>query len=133
VFGARQRPTPHPSKLYPSKEEETEMNIQVPRPVAAYLEAEAAKDAARLTRCFHPDAVVRDEGREHRGVAAIEAWYRDANTRFRFVVSPRAASVDGPTVVVRTHVTGDFPGGAAELRCTFEVDEDRIQALEISQ
>lgn len=27
------------------------MNIRVPRPVAAYLEAEEAKDAERLTRC----------------------------------------------------------------------------------
>lgn len=108
------------------------MHVDVPRPVAAYLEAEAAKDAARLVRCFHPDAVVRDEGRVHRGVAAIETWYRDANAQYRFVVEPLTAAIDGQTVVVRTHVTGDFPGQAADLRCTFRIVEGQIESLEIA-
>lgn len=108
------------------------MDIQLPRPVAAYLAAEEAKDAERVAQCFHGDAVVRDEGEEHRGLTAIEAWYRGVNAQYRFVVEPLDASVDGPTVVVRTHVSGDFPGGAADLRCTFEVVEDRIKSLEIA-
>jgi len=108
------------------------MNIQLPRPVAAYLAAEEAKNAEHLSRCFHTDAIVRDEGKEHRGITAIEAWYREANSQYRFVVEPLDASIDGQTVVVRTHVTGDFPGGAADLRCTFVVVEDRIRSLEIA-
>lgn len=107
------------------------MNIQLPGPVANYLAAEEAKNAELLARCFHNDAVVRDEGKEYRGVAVIEAWYRNANAKYRFIVEPLDASIDGQTVVVRTHVTGDFPGGAADLRCTFEVIEDRIKSLEI--
>lgn len=108
------------------------MTLQVPRPVAAYLAAEAAKDADRLIRCFQADAVVRDEGKEHRGTKAIKAWYLDANAQFTYVVEPLDATVDGRTVVVRTHVTGNFPGGAADLRCTFEIDEDQIRSLEIA-
>ncbi len=108
------------------------MIIQLPRPVAAYLAAEKAKNAELVALCFHNDAVVRDEGKEHRGVMAIEAWYRDANAQYRFVVEPLDASIDGQTVVVRTHVTGDFPGGEADLRCTFEVIQDRIRSLEIA-
>lgn len=69
----------------------------------------------------------------HRGPAAIKAWYRDANAQYRFVVEPLSASVDGQTVVVLTHVTGNFPGNAADLRCTFQVVEDRIKSLEITQ
>lgn len=108
------------------------MNIQVPRPVAAYLAAEKAKNADHLARCFQHDAVVRDEGKEHRGVAAIKRWYRDANAQYRFVVEPLDASIDGQTVAVRTRVTGDFPGGAADLRCTFQVVDDQIESLEIA-
>lgn len=108
------------------------MTLQVPRPVAAYLAAEKAKDADRLIQCFQADAVVRDEGTEHRGIKAIKAWYLDANARFTYVVQPLDATVDGQTVVVRTHVTGNFPGGAADLRCSFEIEEDKITFLEIA-
>src|SRR5688500_8482569 len=109
------------------------MNVNVPNPVATYLAAEKAKDSQRLSECFRDDAVVRDEGREHRGVAAIKAWHREANAKFRYVVEPLEASAGGPAVVViRARVTGDFPGSPAELRFNFTVSEDRIASLEVA-
>ena len=108
------------------------MNINGPRPVATYLAAEKAKDSERLGECFREDAIVRDEGREHRGVAAIKAWHREANAKFRYVVEPLDASVGGPAVVVRARVTGDFPGSPVELRFNFTVSEDRIASLEVA-
>ena len=108
------------------------MNISVPNPVATYLAAEKAKDTERLGECFREDAIVRDEGREHRGVAAIKAWHREANAKFRYVVEPLDASVGGPAVVVRARVTGDFPGSPVELRFNFTVSEDRIGSLEVA-
>lgn len=110
------------------------MNISVPGSVATYLAAEEAKDSERLGRCFRGDAVVRDEGREHRGVAAIEAWHRDANAKFRYVVEPLEASMSGPAavVVVRARVSGDFPGSPVELRFNFAVADDRIASLAVA-
>ena len=108
------------------------MNTNVPGPVAAYLAAEKAKDTERLGQCFREDAVVRDEGREHRGVAAIEAWHREANAKYRYVVEPLGASVSGPNVVVRARVTGEFPGSPIEPRFTFVISEDRIASLEVA-
>ena len=108
------------------------MNSNVPAPVAAYLAAEKSEDTDTLGECFREDAVVRDEGREHRGVAAIKAWHREANTKFRYVVEPLEASAAGPTVVVRARVTGDFPGSPAELRFAFAISDDRIASLEVA-
>ena len=108
------------------------MNISVPTPVATYLAAEKAKDSETLGECFREDAVVRDEGREHRGVAAIKAWHREANAKFRYVVEPLEASASGPTVVVRARVSGDFPGSPIEPRFTFAVSGDRIASLEVT-
>ena len=107
------------------------VGINVPGPVARYLAAEGAKDSAALAQCFAADAVVRDEGREHRGVAAIEAWHREANAKFRYVVEPLGATVNGRTVVVRARVSGDFPGGPVELRFKFAVVGERIASLEV--
>ena len=108
------------------------MNIKVPGPVATYLAAEKAKDSEKLAECFRDDAVVRDEGREHRGVAAIEAWHREANVKYRYVVEPLEATESGPTVVIRARVSGDFPGSPIEPRFTFAVSDDRIGSLEVA-
>ena len=108
------------------------MNINVPGPVATYLAAEKAKDTERLGQCFREDAVVRDEGREHRGVAAIKAWHREVNAKYRYVLEPLEASVSGPTVVVYARVTGDFPGSPIEPRFTFVTADGRIVSLEVT-
>ena len=107
------------------------VGINVAGPVAAYFAAEEAKDSAALAQCFAADAVVRDEGREHRGVAAIEAWHREANAKFRYVVEPLEASVDGSTVIVTARVSGEFPGSPIEPRFMFVVSGERIVALEV--
>ena len=106
--------------------------INLPGPVATYLAAEKAKDAERLGECFREDAVVRDEGREHRGVAAIKAWHREVNAKIRYVFEPLGASVGGPAVVVRARVAGDFPGSPIEPRFTFSVSGDRIVSLDVT-
>ena len=109
------------------------MNIELPDAVAAYLAAEKAKDAATLGRCFREDGVVRDEGREHRGVAAIEAWHREANAQYRYTVEPLDASAGGSGAVVRARVVGDFPGSPTVLRYHFTLEGDRIKFLEVAQ
>jgi len=107
-------------------------NINVAAPVERYLAAERAKDAETLGDCFREDAVVRDEGREHRGVAAIKAWHREANAKYRYTVEPLDAATNGLVVVVRARVAGDFPGSPAELRFTFDVAGDRLASLEMA-
>jgi hypothetical protein len=108
------------------------MHIAVPGPVAAYLAAEKAKDTETLVRCFREDAVVRDEGRAHRGVAAIEAWHREANAKYQYVLELLEASASGSAAVVRARVSGDFPGSPAVLRFHFTLERDRITSLEVT-
>lgn len=108
------------------------MNIETPRPVTAYLAAAQAKDSDKLAACFHPDAVVRDLGREFRGVSAIRQLHHDAHIKYRFTLEPLGASIDGQTAVVRVRLTGDFPGGVANLRYQFVVSENLITSLDIT-
>ena len=108
------------------------MSIEIPRPVTAYLAAAQAKDSDKLAACFHSDAVVRDVGKEFRGITAIRQLHHDANTKYRFTLEPRGASIDGQTTVVRIRLTGDFPGGVADLRYEFVVSDNLISSLEIT-
>lgn len=108
------------------------MNIEIPRPITAYLAAAQAKDSDKLAACFHPEAMVRDVGHEFRGTSAIRKLHHDANTKYQFTLEPLAASIAGQTTVVRIRLTGDFPGGVANLRYEFVVSQNLITSLEIT-
>lgn len=106
------------------------MSIDLPKPIAAYFDADA-QSAAAVARLFTPDAVVTDEGKTHRGRAGIEAWKAAASTDYRYTSTPIAVHDDGDHVVVTGHVAGDFPGSPIDLRYLFTIAGDEIAALEI--
>lgn len=103
----------------------------LPAPVAVYLAAEKEKDTEMLALCFAEDARVFDEKNDHRGIAAIQAWKREANAKYNYVMEPLEATVDGDTVKLRTRLTGDFPGSPVEPDFTFTLAGGRIVSLEI--
>jgi hypothetical protein len=54
------------------------MSIQLPPPIALYVQLENAGDTATLSTCFAANAIVRDESRTYEGLAAITAWNRSS-------------------------------------------------------
>jgi ketosteroid isomerase-like protein len=107
------------------------MQLNVPKPVSDYLEAEKAKDATRLALCFTDDGLVHDERQDHRGRDAIRQWKLDADAKYRYVLEPLSASVNGDAVELRARLSGDFPGSPIELDYIFKVAGDKIASLEI--
>lgn len=107
------------------------MTLAVPRPVAAYLAAEEAKDAERLSLCFTVDGLVHDEGADYRGRDSILQWKRSADAKYRYTMKPLSADANGNEVTVRARLTGDFPGSPVELNHIFRLSNDKIASLEI--
>lgn len=107
------------------------MNIELPRPIAAYFEADRSRNADAVAACFGDAGVVTDERRTHAGREAIRRWKADASTAYTYTVEPFALSQDGGRTVVTGRVAGDFPGSPVDLRYVFTLDGDRIAALEI--
>ena len=105
--------------------------MQLPSPVRAYFDAEQHNDADALATAFTDDAVVRDEGAEHVGSAAIRDWWQAAKTKYRHVAQPLEATTADDRTVVRARVTGEFPGSPATLKFSFMLAGDRIARLEI--
>ena len=105
--------------------------MQLPSPVRTYFDAEQRNDADPLAAAFTDDAVVRDEGAEHVGPAAIRAWWQAAKAKYRHVAEPlEATQTDGRTIV-RARVTGEFPGSPATLTFAFTLMDNRVALLEI--
>nr|WP_314626762.1 nuclear transport factor 2 family protein [uncultured Noviherbaspirillum sp.] len=105
--------------------------IQLPLPIAAYLEAANANDPLALANCFTTDAIVQDEAQEYRGIDAILAWKDKTDALYRPIVEARR--IEGDALAYRLHarVSGNFPGSPAMLAYRFVLRGDRIAALEI--
>ena len=107
------------------------MTFAVPEPVAAYLAAQAAKNADAISRCFAQDGAVRDEGREYRGRDAIRQWKAAADAKYQYVLEMIKVQTLGDLVTVRARLTGKFPGSPVELDHIFKLSGDKIASLEI--
>jgi hypothetical protein len=107
----------------------TQLNL--PEPIAAYFDADK-RDAEALARCFTKQAVVKDEGQTHTGVAAIKAWKSAASAKYTYTAEPLAVHEKDGGYVITSRLTGNFPGSTVNLRFTFRLERGKIASLEIA-
>ncbi|AKF03971.1 nuclear transport factor 2 family protein [Sandaracinus amylolyticus] len=100
-------------------------------PVARFF-AHQTTDPEAVARCFTEDAVVLDEGRQHRGRAAIAAWSADSVANYRFTTEPLGSETAAERTTVTALVRGSFPGSPIQLRYRFAVRGELITRLEIT-
>lgn len=90
-------------------------------------------DPDALIALFSDDAVVVDEGRTRHGIDEIRAWRSEVATKYTYTTEIRAIDEREPgRYVVDGRITGDFPGGVADLRWELTVAGDRIRRLVIA-
>ena len=107
------------------------MSIQLPPPIALYVQLENAGDTETLAACFASNAMVRDEGHTYEGLAAITAWKAETRKKYHHTVTPLdVAQQHGKTVLTAT-LTGDFPGSPLTLTFDFVLEAGKILSLEI--
>ena len=105
-------------------------SLKLLAPIASFFAYETT-DSRAVAECFTDDAVVRDEGREHRGRAAIAVWNGDAVSKYKLTTEPLTAETFGADTTVTARVTGSFPGSPVQLRFRFTVTGELISRLEI--
>ena len=107
--------------------------MKLPKPVQTYIQAINAHDANTLLSSFAQDAVVKDVGREFRGLAAIKEWANREIFAVKVTLDvTQAVERDGQTIVtVKIDGTFDRSGLPDPLlmdHC-FTVAGDKIKAL----
>ena len=107
------------------------MSTPLPKAVAAYFQLSNAADFTRLKHCFTDTAIVRDEGREYQGHAAIQDWMAAARQHYRFTSEMGSSETLLDAIRVQTRVSGNFPGSPVNLDHVFTLSGDRIASLEI--
>jgi len=107
------------------------MKLQLPKAIARYFTADRA-DPNAVAECFTENGTVVDESHTYTGRQAIRQWKASATARYKYTSTPIASEQQGGKIVVTSRLTGDFPGSPVDLRYSFELDGDRIAALEIT-
>ena len=107
------------------------MTANLPRVLADYFTATNAHDVGAMIAAFAEDATVRDEGRDHAGVAAIRAWMKETIEKYDYTVEPIESSRSGSRAVVLVSLRGKFPGSPITLQYAFTLAGQKIARLEI--
>ena len=107
------------------------MATNLSRALVDYFAATNAHDVTAMSADFTDESVVRDEGREHRGLAAIRAWMKETIEKYDFKVVPLEASRHGLKTIVLVSLSGTFPGSPITLQYQFTLDAQKIARLEI--
>jgi hypothetical protein len=96
-----------------------------------YFAATNRHDVAGMIATFADEAVVKDEGREHRGLPAIREWMMETIRRYDFRAEPTNVAPVNDTTAVSVTVSGNFPGSPIALTYWFTLEGRKIARLEI--
>ena len=107
------------------------MAVELPGLLADYLSAANAHDVAAMSATFTVDSLVKDEGREHRGLAAIREWMKETIEKYDYRVEPIESSQMDRKTVVLVSISGTFPGSPITLQYEFTIKGQKIARLEI--
>ena len=140
TFAGREKPHAPPKPVdavaaltfVQSKDIPSRTRKSVPEPVATYFSANNRHDIEAMLVLFATDAVVKDEGQERRGRAAIREWMEETTRRSQPVLEVAEIVNQGSSTVVTASVSTKSGGAPIRLRFAFKLDGSQIARLEIS-
>lgn len=104
----------------------------LPKPIAAYIEANAQLDVDGMLKPFAADAVLSDNGRRHEGHAELRSLFEDEVIAVRAIFTPDAVRHEDGQVVVEGLARGDFKGSPIRFTYRFTLESNTIKELGIT-
>ncbi len=104
-----------------------------PTAVVRFVEAAQKRDFDAIGGCFTDDATVADEAHTHRGRTQIRQWQEASRQKWEYTLTVKtgtARGVDG--YLIEGHLSGNFPGGEADVTYAFTLRDGLISRLVIS-
>jgi SnoaL-like domain len=114
-----------------ANEREKTMSIQLPAPIARYVQIANSGTAEAASECFAPDANVYDEGRTYQGLAAIKDWMAATKKNYGHTVTPLEFAEHGDQSVLKARLAGNFTGSPITVNFSFVLAGGKIRSLEI--
>ena len=109
------------------------MSTRLPDVVSRYFERDGDRDIESIVGLFAENAIVIDEGEERHGTAEIRTWQTGAASKYTYTTEITSAEALGPDrYLVTGRLTGNFPGGTADLKWDFSIAGQQIKRLTIA-
>lgn len=108
------------------------MPIDLPEPIAAYVEANARLDVDGMLKPFLRDAVFIDNGKRFEGQAAIRQLFDEEVVPVKAIFTPDTIRDEDGRVVVEGPAHGDFPGSPLRFTYRFTLMQGAIKTLEVT-
>jgi hypothetical protein len=109
------------------------MPTEMPGPVSRYFEHDARRDIDAIVALFAEGATVIDEGETRKGIAEIRTWQLGPASAYTYRTELRDTEQLGANRYLATgRLTGNFPGGTADLTWDFTITADKISRLVIA-
>lgn len=108
------------------------MPIDLPKPIADYVEANAGLDVDGMLKPFLHDAVFIDNGKRFEGHAAIRELLEEEVVPVKAIFVPDSVREDDGNIVVEGPAHGDFPGSPLRFTYRFTLAHDAIKAVEVT-
>jgi ketosteroid isomerase-like protein len=109
---------------------EMNMTMDLPKPIADYIEANARLDIEGMLKPFLRDAVFIDNGKHFAGHAAIRQLFEDEVIPVKAIFVPDAVREESGDVIVEGPAHGDFPGSPLRFTYRFTLADGAIKVLE---
>lgn len=106
------------------------MSLNLPAPIADYIEANRRLDLDGMMKHFAPDAVFTDNGKDFVGKAAIAKMLKDEAIAVKAIFEPDAAREEDGVIVLEGPAHGEFPGSPLRFTYRFTMNGDAIKTLE---
>ena len=105
----------------------------LPEVIRRYFALDADRAIDSIMALFTDDATVIDEGETRHGTAQIRAWQTGPASKYTYTTEVLDAdAIAANRYVVAGRLTGNFPGGVAELNWDFTLAGERINQLIIA-
>jgi len=109
------------------------MTVPIDDVVSRYFELDAAQDHESLVALFAENATVVDERQTWRGTDEIRAWRTGPASTYEYATEIQdTTTLASNRLLARGRLTGNFPGGVADLCWDFTTDDGLITRLVIA-
>jgi len=108
------------------------MPVDLPKPIADYVEANAGLDVDGMLKPFLHDSVFIDNGKRFEGRAAIRDLLEEEVVPVKAIFVPDSVREEDGYIVVEGPAHGDFPGSPLRFTYRFTLARGAIKILEVT-
>ncbi|MDP9571318.1 UNVERIFIED_ORG: ketosteroid isomerase-like protein [Agrobacterium larrymoorei] len=106
------------------------MSLNLPQPIADYIEANKRLDLEGMMKRFTNDAIFIDNGKHYVGPAKIRQLLEEEAIAVKAIFEPETVREEDGDVVLEGPAHGDFPGSPLRFTYRFTLAHNAIKTLE---